>query len=361
MIVTMIITISKRQHPLSVEILPIVNPLVIKSFRCQQTNKISLDRTSAHSDNDVNPQCFFWVTQKATPIVTRQPLNRQPEFCAACRAEIPADGRPLRRAQLGGGRGREIESPLEMERKLHAHTRPFAVVWIDAACADPSLKSVERLACVPAYMARCNRLLVLAGPTLADQLWCVGELFTWRVMCGKLRNVEVVLVASDAETRAAIIASLDAFHVMWARPPPGAEATRALVQLVEMAGVAKFNQVVRAYLPAVRAAVEAAAEAEQQAERSAAEYAHLAAAPREMRLSQLAPPDDSRAGDPEAPPASPVFNEGDAEGGCGAVGSEGALVAAAADGGKTGASYDLDSEGVAVFQKPRIFIVVSDD
>ena len=51
------------------------------------------------------------------------------------------------------------------------HQRP-PTVWLNQLCADMSLSTVQLLAHLPVYQAKCHRLLLLAGPTLPERLWC---------------------------------------------------------------------------------------------------------------------------------------------------------------------------------------------
>ena len=48
----------------------------------------------------------------------------------------------------------------------------------DKACIDQN--NIEQsLACLPIFLAGCQMLLVVAGPTYCSRLWCVMELFTF--------------------------------------------------------------------------------------------------------------------------------------------------------------------------------------
>ena len=63
---------------------------------------------------------------------------------------------------------------------LHAraeitHTRLTAQ---DKACIDQN-NIQQSLACLPVFLAGCQTLLVVAGPTYCSRLWCVMELFTF--------------------------------------------------------------------------------------------------------------------------------------------------------------------------------------
>lgn len=48
--------------------------------------------------------------------------------------------------------------------------RPM-MIWIDRACFDIDDISLS-LACLPIFVAGCQKLLVLAGPKFASRLWC---------------------------------------------------------------------------------------------------------------------------------------------------------------------------------------------
>ena len=44
------------------------------------------------------------------------------------------------------------------------------VVWLDKACIDQQ-NIDDALAALPLYLAGCDRLVVVAGPTYAERLW----------------------------------------------------------------------------------------------------------------------------------------------------------------------------------------------
>ena len=48
----------------------------------------------------------------------------------------------------------------------------------DKACIDQN-NIQQSLACLPIFLAGCQMLLVVAGPTYCSRLWCVMELFTF--------------------------------------------------------------------------------------------------------------------------------------------------------------------------------------
>ncbi|KAJ1637960.1 hypothetical protein T492DRAFT_263072 [Pavlovales sp. CCMP2436] len=51
-------------------------------------------------------------------------------------------------------------------------------LWIDILAIDQR-KIKESLACLPLYLAGCQTLLLLAGPSYLTRLWCVIELFVF--------------------------------------------------------------------------------------------------------------------------------------------------------------------------------------
>lgn len=71
------------------------------------------------------------------------------------------------------------------------------ILWLDKACIDQ--QNIEAsLACLPVYLAGCQQLLVLAGKTYIERLWCVVEVFTFTRMGGNLDRVEVVPLGDGA-------------------------------------------------------------------------------------------------------------------------------------------------------------------
>ena len=61
---------------------------------------------------------------------------------------------------------------------MHVYTRASPRAAQDKACIDQN--NIEQsLACLPVFLAGCQTLLVVAGPTYCSRLWCVMELFTF--------------------------------------------------------------------------------------------------------------------------------------------------------------------------------------
>lgn len=58
------------------------------------------------------------------------------------------------------------------------------MLWFDKACILQGGNIEEQLACLPIFLSGCQRLLILAGPTWVERLWCTMELFTFMRMGG---------------------------------------------------------------------------------------------------------------------------------------------------------------------------------
>jgi hypothetical protein len=85
-----------------------------------------------------------------------------------------------------------------------AHDGRSPSIYLGGVCAD--LSPVELLEHMPAYLARSERLLILAGPALPEQLWCAMECYAWVALGGSVEDVDVAIVApSDAANVRAII------------------------------------------------------------------------------------------------------------------------------------------------------------
>ena len=58
-------------------------------------------------------------------------------------------------------------------------------------------KNIEQsLACLPVFLAGCQQLLIVAGPTYCTRLWCVMEIFTFMHMGGDLERIEILPLSS---------------------------------------------------------------------------------------------------------------------------------------------------------------------
>ena len=128
-------------------------------------------------------------------------------------------------------------------------------VWLDRLCID-QCNIRESLACLPIFLAGCETLLVIAGPTYSSRLWCVMELFTFLKMGAPLDRIAVLPFAAAAPRHsdspperartsstladvAASFASFDAARAQCAQ----AEDQQALLSVIEesFGSFAEFN------------------------------------------------------------------------------------------------------------------------
>ena len=73
-------------------------------------------------------------------------------------------------------------------------------IWLDKASIDQ--RDIDAsLACLPVFLAGCNALLVLAGPTYCSRLWCVMELHVYLRMGGQVEDVILKLLDESADFR----------------------------------------------------------------------------------------------------------------------------------------------------------------
>lgn len=80
-------------------------------------------------------------------------------------------------------------------------------VWLHQFCASRSLAPAELLAHLPCYLARSDRLLLLASPATTLDLTTVTSCYVWRVLGGRPSTVDAVLLASASPERT--VAALD--------------------------------------------------------------------------------------------------------------------------------------------------------
>ena len=84
----------------------------------------------------------------------------------------------------------------------------FDLSYADKACID-QLNIDESLACLPIFLAGCQKLLLLVGPTYASRLWCVMEIYIFVKMGGERGAMDVMLLDESAD--AALVSHLARF------------------------------------------------------------------------------------------------------------------------------------------------------
>ena len=112
----------------------------------------------------------------------------------------------------------------------------------------PSLTHTHTLPSLPhqVYLAGCKQLLVLAGPTYVERLWCIVEVFTYLRMGGSPDRMVVVPLAG--QTARLNFGEFDAEKAKCFSP----EDKRKLLQAITMAfgSCEPFNALVRTTLQA---------------------------------------------------------------------------------------------------------------
>jgi len=99
------------------------------------------------------------------------------------------------------------------------------------------------LACLPVYLAGCSKLVIFAGPTYVERLWCVVEIYTFLRMGGSLDQIEVH--PFDAAAMPAF-ETFEAEHAKCYSPDDKAKLLGAIQQA--FGSTAPFNELVRSTL-----------------------------------------------------------------------------------------------------------------
>ncbi|CAE7373505.1 unnamed protein product [Symbiodinium natans] len=99
------------------------------------------------------------------------------------------------------------DPPLAKWEALQAWRRSFKAqhqreprLWIDKYCIDQ--ENIEAsLMCLPVFLASCHTLLIIAGETYFDRLWCVEEVFVYLQMSRSIDSIELLPICSDMDER----------------------------------------------------------------------------------------------------------------------------------------------------------------
>lgn len=116
--------------------------------------------------------------------------------------------------------------------------RPL-LIWLDKACINQN-DIDSQLQVLPIFLSGCKELVLLAGPTFAQRLWCVMELFTFLKMGGKRERIKLLeLHAGVSDT----LAMFDASKAECYRPTDR-EHMKAIIE-TSFGDLRPFNKVVR--------------------------------------------------------------------------------------------------------------------
>ena len=140
---------------------------------------------------------------------------------------------------------------MHIDRSTH-----HGVNWqrcIDKACIDQN--NIDRsLACLPVFLAGCQKLLIVAGPTYTRRLWCVMEIFTFLKMGGSLERIEIIPLTETEDKEQARMRLIEQFAMFDAAEAEcfKVEDRQKLLAVIEASfgTAAPFNQLVREVLSA---------------------------------------------------------------------------------------------------------------
>mmetsp|Transcript_10039 Transcript_10039/g.23381 ORF Transcript_10039/g.23381 Transcript_10039/m.23381 type:complete len:288 (+) Transcript_10039:1155-2018(+) len=129
-------------------------------------------------------------------------------------------------------------------------------IFLDRACINYERLS-DSITCLPVFLAGCNKLLVLRGPSFLQRLWCITECYVFMEMGGSLEHIELINLTrregsgqqSDANDDAELELALRSFDARNAKCTLEEDSSR-LLSVIESAfgGVGQFNEQLRAVL-----------------------------------------------------------------------------------------------------------------
>ncbi|KAG8464258.1 hypothetical protein KFE25_003321 [Diacronema lutheri] len=96
-------------------------------------------------------------------------------------------------------------------------------------------------------IARSSQLLVLAGPSLFERLWCVVECYVWVTTGGSTERIALLPTTDEPADDAELLAAADTFHILYCDAAIVAHKWR-LSLVAQTATVARMNSVMRALL-----------------------------------------------------------------------------------------------------------------
>ena len=74
----------------------------------------------------------------------------------------------------------------------------YPSIWLDKACIDQQDISNDLL-CLPIFLAGCDTLLIIAGRTYAQRLWCIMEVFVFLKMGGDIHRITILRIDAGDE------------------------------------------------------------------------------------------------------------------------------------------------------------------
>merc|ERR1711908_235014 len=108
----------------------------------------------------------------------------------------------------------------------------------------------DDLECLPIFIAGCNTMLVISGPTYTSRLWCVMELYVFFSMQGvdEQQTPSVVITGATSLDRSQTRQSWACFDALQCRcfNPGDKERIMAVIQKGD-GGIDRFNAVVQGF------------------------------------------------------------------------------------------------------------------
>ena len=74
-------------------------------------------------------------------------------------------------------------------------------LWLDKACINQKDISNDLL-CLPVFLAGCETLLIIPGPTYTSRLWCIMEVFVFLKMGGSVQRITIIPIELKDEKTA---------------------------------------------------------------------------------------------------------------------------------------------------------------
>jgi len=128
------------------------------------------------------------------------------------------------------------------------HGRP-PKLWLDFCCIDQA--NIEtNLRCLPVYLSGCRKLLIIAGATYVQRLWCAIELFVFvsihKITGGKL---EMSIIGPTESCRSSVRESLLSFDATKCKCCESTDKSRLLGIIEAVSGTMdRFNRQIREIL-----------------------------------------------------------------------------------------------------------------
>jgi hypothetical protein len=113
------------------------------------------------------------------------------------------------------------------------------ILWLDKVCINQS-DIARALKCLPVFVFSCKRLMILAGNTYCDRLWCIWELYTFFSTSGT-RAVKRVELVDFSDTGTSTLLDFDVANAHCFSPTDEAK----LRSIIESEGASTFSKMIQ--------------------------------------------------------------------------------------------------------------------